>query len=243
MIENPAVSLEKPADKLLPEDFVLPVLSKLKLDHKKTNLISSLIFKFKKNHIVSMKISKYFVIPILALALTAAGCQKSSEQSAGSVQQNSATGKSYSPCELVLQEDFASYYPNEEIKIRQNDAEANVVGQKICFYGIGEDMKFVQISITSDADISAQTRAGGQSAESIYHQGQALLEETQTVQGIGDEAYYGGSGLGLGKGLTVLVKNKGVHFNVVVGLGFGNDDQTKHLEIENAIAKKVLERL
>lgn len=190
-----------------------------------------------------MKISQYIFIPALALALVATGCQKSSEQSAEGALQNAITGKSYNPCELVFQEDFVSYYPNEEIKITQNDAEANAVGQKICFYDVGDDMKFVQLSIISDADISSQVRAGGQSAESIYRQGKDLLEETQAVQGLGDEAYYGGSGLGLGKGLTVLVKNKDVHFNVVVGLGFGNDDQAKHLEIESAIAKKVLERL
>lgn len=104
-------------------------------------------------------------------------------------------------------------------------------------------MKFVQLSIVSDADMPEKTKAGGQNSEKIYTQGKDLLEDTQTVTGLGDEAYYGGSGLGLGKGLTVLVKGKGVHFNVVIGLGFGNDDQAKHLEIESAIAKKVLERL
>ncbi len=182
-----------------------------------------------------------FITFLAVLSFMAAGCQSTSP--AGGVLPGASSSQSYDPCELLQSSDFAAYYPGEDIQQTKHDTQANVVGQKICFYDIGDDMKFAQLSIVSDADMPEKTKAGGQNSEKIYAQGKDMLEDTQTVTGLGDEAYYGGSGLGLGKGLTVLVKNKGLHFNVVVGLGFGNDDQAKHLEIESSIAKKILERL
>jgi len=46
-----------------------------------------------------------------------------------------------------------------------------------------------------------------------------------------------------GAGLHVLLKSKGVLLDIQVGLGFGNTDMQKHIEIEKSLAHKVIQRL
>lgn len=98
-------------------------------------------------------------------------------------------------------------------------------------------MKFVQLSITSDAETKTMKTA------EQFENNRQFIENVKTVSEVGDGAYYGGSGLKAGAGLHVLVKNKGVLINIIVGLGFGNSDEQMHLEIEKSLAKKVVERL
>jgi hypothetical protein len=179
----------------------------------------------------------------LTVSLLGAGCGQTAEQT-GKPTEKTVFGKSYDPCALLTVADVQAYYPGETITVKDDQAkQPNAVGQRICFFDIGDDMKFVQLSMIQTADMSAAVRGGGQSAEKLYADEKQLVEATETITGLGDEAYYGGSGLGLGKGTHVLVRAKGLKFNIDIGLGFGNTDKQKHLDIENALAKKVLERL
>ena len=82
-----------------------------------------------------------------------------------------------------------------------------------------------------------------ETAGKLFNQTKALIKEAKVISNIGDDAYYGGSGLKLGAGLNVLVQAKGVSFTVDLGLGFGNKDDAKHIEIETKLAQKVLGRL
>lgn len=191
--------------------------------------------------------TKVILLSGIFVTLFGAGCGNGETPTAevkGSAE-NVVVGKAYDPCALLTLDDVKAFYPNEKITVKDDRSKTpNAVGQRICFYDIGDDMKFVQLSIIATADMSAAVRGSGQSAEKIFYDEKQLLEGTkETVTGLGVEAYYGGSGLGLGKGTHVLVKNKGVQFGIDIGLGFGNTDDQKHLDIESALAKKVLERL
>ncbi len=183
----------------------------------------------------------------LFVSLFGAGCGNTTAQTGSTVTkaiEKAVSAKVYDPCALLSADDVKAFYPNETITLKdEKSKEANVVGQRICFFDIGDDMKFVQLSIVQTAEMAANVRSGGQSAETIFAQEKQLVKDAEAVSGLGDEAYYGGSGLGLGKGTHVLVKGKGLKFNIDIGLGFGNTDKQKHMDIENALAKKVLERL
>jgi len=180
------------------------------------------------------------------ITLLGAGCGQIATQTkeAGQATKMPVASKSYDPCALLTADDVKAFYPDEKITLKDDKSkEANAVGQRICFFDIGDDMKFVQLSIIQTAEMSAAVRSGGQSAEKMFADEKLLVEKAEPVAGLGDEAYYGGSGLGLGKGTHVLVKGKGLKFSIDIGLGFGNTDKQKHLDIESALAKKVLERL
>jgi hypothetical protein len=151
-----------------------------------------------------------------------------------------AMSQAHDPCDLIKVEDMQQYFPGQEIKITRHDAKANAVGQKICYWSASEaEMKFVQLSISSNADM----KSGSVKVDELYENEKQMLDQTQPVSEIGDSAYYGGSGLKMGAGLHVLLKDKGVKLTIMVGLGTGNADDQKHIDIETALAKKVIERL
>lgn len=182
----------------------------------------------------------------LTISLLGAGCGQSATETkeTGQASKTPVAGKSYDPCALLTVDDVKAFYPNEKITVKDDKSSIpNPVGQRICFFDIGDDMKFVQLSMVQTADMAETVRSGGQSAEMMYSQEKELVKGAEAISGLGDEAYYGGSGLGLGKGTHVLVKSKDLEFSIDIGLGFGNTDKQKHLDIEGALAKKVLERL
>ncbi len=151
-----------------------------------------------------------------------------------------SNGQSYDPCELLTAADVEAQFSGKTATKSQHDKEANVVGQKICFYDLDPDeMIFAQLAITNGSDI----KAAGQTAKSLYDGVKEFADEVNSVQGLGTEAYYGGSGLKPGAGLHIYVAEKNVFFDVTVGLGFGNDDENAHLEIEKALAEKVINKL
>lgn len=154
--------------------------------------------------------------------------------------QTASTGQSYDPCELLSASDVEAQFSGKTATVSQHDKEANVVGQKICFYDLDpEEMVFAQLALTNGPDI----KAAGQTAKSLYDGVKEFAEDITPVQGLGTEAYYGGSGLKPGAGLHVYVAEKDVFFDLTVGLGFGNDDENTHLEIEKALAEKVINKL
>ena len=178
-------------------------------------------------------------LALLPLIFTLAGCS-------GAPDTNVPDGisVSYDPCTLLTADDVLSIFPGGTIVNTKHDTVANTVGQKICFYSADDaDMKFVQLSIITTGEINGSARAGGQSAENMFKGNKAFIQNPEAVTGLGDEAYYGGSGLGIGKGISVLVKNKEVTFTIDMGLGFGNTDKDAHVTKETELAKKVISRL
>ncbi|HEO98238.1 MAG TPA: hypothetical protein ENO02_02950 [Epsilonproteobacteria bacterium] len=148
------------------------------------------------------------------------------------------TSRIYDPCELLTIEDIQTFFPEATIKITTHDLKpANPLGMRRCFWEAGEeDMKFVQLAISSDAE--TRMKVADQFANN-----KEFMEHVEPVEGIGDESYYGGSGLKAGAGLHVLLRSKGVMLNITVGLGFGNADEQKHIEIEKSLAIKAIETI
>lgn len=146
--------------------------------------------------------------------------------------------KTYDPCEMLSMSDIEVLFPGSIIQITTHDKEsANPLGTRRCFWEVPDDMKFVQLSISTDAESKAMK------VSRQFEGNKAFIEGEKPITDVGDEAYYGGSGLKMGAGLHAIVKDKGVMLNVTVGLGRGNNDEQKHIEIETLLAKKVIEKL
>ncbi|NEX22155.1 hypothetical protein G3480_17900 [Thiorhodococcus mannitoliphagus] len=142
------------------------------------------------------------------------------------------------PCEMIRMSDIEALFPGERIQITTHDTEAaNPLGMRRCFWSAGEDMKFVQLSLTIDADSKAMN------IEQQFMNNKLYVQDAKDVPDVGDAAYYGGSGMRIGAGLHSIVKDKGVMLNVMVGLGLGDADDQRHIEIERSLAKKVIEKL
>ncbi|MGW8169371.1 MAG: hypothetical protein ACWGHH_05150 [Sulfurovaceae bacterium] len=184
----------------------------------------------------------------IGVAIFIAGCSnddsaKSKDNpinsSDSSVNLKDVSAKIYDPCEMLETKDIEEIFPGAKVKITTHDTvPANPLGMKRCFWDASEDdMKFVQLTISSDAETKVMA------VDKQFENNRQFIENAKSISGIGDEAYYGGSGLKAGAGLHVLVKNKGVLLGVQVGLGFGNTDEQKHIDIEKSLAHKVIQRL
>jgi hypothetical protein len=198
-----------------------------------------------------MKIQKTVVLSLLLAALLLGACSRQNLVSTNNNENDTEpkqerteqkTTASKDPC-LLEKNEVAKFFPGGNITITTRDSEPNPVGQKICFYDASEDdMLFAQISVQRTQDMAAELKKSGANAQTMFESTKSYLDNTTEISGIGKEAYYGGSGLTLGAGLNVLV-NKDVSFNIMVGLGFGNNDQQKHLEIEKEMALTIMERI
>lgn len=178
---------------------------------------------------------------ILSAIFVLSACSTSSPEEPAKV----SNVKSYDPCQLLTEADVLELFPNGEITLDQHDMEPNPVGMKICFYSTSsEDQSFAQLAVTNAADAPAGIVNSG-SLRPLYESELEFLEpaDIQEVAGLGTNAYYGGSGLKPGAGLHVLDDAHGVKLDITVGLGFGNDDEAAHLNIEKSIAEKALSRL
>lgn len=193
------------------------------------------------------RISTKFLM-MLGIAISFAACSNddsvkskdnSINSSDSSMSLKDVPSKVYDPCQMLEIKDIEEIFPGANIKITTHDTvPANPLGMKRCFWDASaDDMKFVQLTISSDAETKVMA------VDKQFENNRQFIVNAKSISGIGDEAYYGGSGLKAGAGLHVLLKNKGVLLGVQVGLGFGNTDVQKHIEIEKSLAHKVIQRL
>lgn len=176
----------------------------------------------------------------VTLALCAVGLSLGCGDDSSDPAQTPAAGKKYDPCVLLTQQDAETALSQTLKNTKHNTEAINATGQKICYYEetSGTTMVFAQLSLNEQASMT-----NGMSAEQLYETMKAAVTAPTTVAGVGDEAYYGGSGLKLGAGLTTLVKSKGVVINVMVGLGTGNTDEAAHLAMEKELTLDAISRL
>ncbi|MDD5359942.1 MAG: hypothetical protein PHI79_03155 [Sulfurovaceae bacterium] len=181
----------------------------------------------------------FFVIAGMSVFFTGCFDDDSAKSKDETINHSDNSAKVYDPCEMLTSKDIQEIFPGANIKITTHDKEAaNPLGMRRCYWEASEgDMKFVQLTVSSDAESKAMK------VDKQFENNRQYIQNVKSVSEIGDGAYYGGSGLKLGAGLHVLVKNKGVLLGVQVGLGFGNSDEQKHLEIEKSLAEKVVQRL
>lgn len=113
---------------------------------------------------------------------------------------------------------------------------ANPMGQSVCYFDIPAGMKirFAQLQmVRSDWAAKAGTNWD---ASSLFTNNMSFLDGLQDVSGIGETAYWGGSGLKLGAGLHVLEQD--VYITVQAATG----DEQSSLETAKSLARLVLEK-
>lgn len=190
--------------------------------------------------------AKLLMMLCIAISLVACSNDDSAKSIDNSINSNDssinlkdASAKVYDPCKMLETKDIEEIFPGANVKITTHDTvPANPLGMRSCFWeASADDMKFVQLTISSDAEATVMP------VNKQFENSRQFIENAISISGIGDGAYYGGSGLKAGAGLHVLVNYKGVLLSVQVGLGFGNTDEQKHIEIEKSLAHKVIQRL
>ena len=91
------------------------------------------------------------------------------------------------------------------------------MGQSICFFSLSQELplRFVQLQMMRS---EWGKRSGtGWDAASLFTNNMDFLETAQPVAGIGEKAYWGGSGMKLGAGLHVLGGD--TYFTMLVAAG------------------------
>ena len=188
------------------------------------------------------------IFAILVLVLSA--CSSSENEKASSTSENKAVTSSstssrpFNSCDLLDKADIERFFPGTTVKItQQGDKATEGIGMRVCFYNLSpNDMKFIQTGLFRTSDLTPELIKAGRTAGKIFSLNKEIVEDRLPVKGLGQEAWYGGSGLKAGAGLHVLV-DENTALDVNVGLGIGNADQAAHIEKEKAIARLIIARL
>lgn len=111
---------------------------------------------------------------------------------------------------------------------------ANPLGQTICYFDMttGTKMRFAQVQMVRSAWASHDWTAG-----SLFENNMSYLSDKQEISGVGDKAYWGGSGIKLGAGLHVLQGD--VYFTVSAASGDEQVDLQKTKELATLILAKI----
>lgn len=181
----------------------------------------------------TMKIWKWAIMLAAGLLLAGVAACGDDEEKASSL-----SGGVLDPCLLISQEDAAAALGGP-VKAGQLKSAANPLGQSLCYYeGQGENaVGFVQISLVATQNMNANLRESGYTAAKLFVDSKKLLGKPKAISGLGDEAFWGGSGLKAGAGLHVLAKN--AYLNITVASG----KDERNLEAAKQLAEKALKRL
>lgn len=114
---------------------------------------------------------------------------------------------------------------------------ANPMGQSICFFDIPSDtaVRFAQLQMVR----SGWAKRSGKNweAPALFKNNMSFLDGLEKIAGIGDKAYWGGSGLKLGAGLHVLYKDS--YFTVQAATG----DPKLNLEKSKTLAEFIIKKI
>jgi len=113
---------------------------------------------------------------------------------------------------------------------------ANPMGQSVCFFDIPSDtaVRFAQLQMFRTG---WGKKGGPWDASSLFKNNMSYLDSLQEISGIGEKAYWGGSGLKLGAGLHVLLKD--TYFTVQAATG----DPDGNLEKAKALARLIIKKI
>ncbi len=164
---------------------------------------------------------RFAVVLILALGLLAASGA-------------SQPAKALTACDFIDQA-TAQQILGLPVKAQPKTNGPNPIGQTTCFYEPTDDslMRFVQISFT----FPPEKMRAHMSADKLYDNSRQMVDSAEDISGIGDKAFWGGTGMKMGAGLTVL---KGQYmFNVMIAVG----DEAKSKALSMDLAKKIAAKL
>ncbi len=193
----------------------------------------------------------HLLLASLLLLLALSACSSSDSEPAGSspakegVKTAARQNQAFDSCSLLTAADIHEFFPGASIEITKHGSEVSQesLGSRVCFYELSkDDMVFIQTIVYRTRDMNRDLQEAGRTAESNYLASKEYADGRIQVEGLGKDAYYGGSGLRAFSGLHVLV-DRDTALNVSVGLGRGNQDDQAHLKIEKALAQKMISRL
>jgi hypothetical protein len=110
-----------------------------------------------------------------------------------------------------------------------NRLAANPMGESVCFFDIpaGMKLRYAQLQMVRSA---WATRAGSNwNARSLFENNMIFLSDLKEINGIGEKAYWAGSGMKMGAGLHVL--HEDTSFTVDVASGDEQNDLEKAKEL------------
>ncbi len=117
---------------------------------------------------------------------------------------------------------------------------ANPMGQNICFFDIpaGMTMRFAQLQMVR----SPWAAAAGTNwdAGSLFENNMSFLSDLQEISGIGEKAYWGGSGMKMGAGLHVLRGDS--YFTIQATAGDEQDNLRKATELAALVLANIDQR-
>ena len=142
------------------------------------------------------------------------------------------------PCRLVTRAEAAQAL-GQEVGPAEHRVTGNALGQVICLYpAVREgELHFVQLSVVRDQGLAPDLLRAGYSAARLFADTRRLLKGVRAVEGLGVEAFWGGSGLKAGAGLHLLAA--GVYLNLTVASG----DPRRDLAAARELAARILQRL
>jgi hypothetical protein len=135
-------------------------------------------------------------------------------------------------CDYLTKDQVATVMGNDVGEMERH--EPNPMGQNICFFDIpaGTKMRFAQLQMVRSA--WAADAGTNWNARSLFENNMSFLSDLQEISGVGETAYWGGSGMKMGAGLHVLYGD--TYFTVQAATG----DEQNNLQKAKELAGLVL---
>lgn len=142
------------------------------------------------------------------------------------------------PCSLLMPDEIEDELG---ISLGESSFEAadNPIGEMICiFHGVDDgDFPVVRLVVVFNEGMEAFLRENGYTVDHLYAGRNVSDRYTKPVADIGDEAFWGGSGVELWNGLHVLL------WDVYLQIDVNSGDEKTDLEAAQKLAIIALERL
>ncbi len=142
------------------------------------------------------------------------------------------------PCSLLMSDEIEDELG---IQLGESSFEAadNPIGEMICtFHGVDEDdLPVVRLVLVFNEGMEGFLRQNGYSVDHLFAGRNVSDRYTKPVADIGDEAFWGGSGVELWNGLHVLL------WDVYLQIDVNSGDEGNDLEAAQKLALIALERL
>jgi len=147
----------------------------------------------------------------------------------------SALGAGDHACDYLSKDEVAAVLAAEMGEVQAQPA--NPMGQSICFFDIPADMavRFAQLQMVRTAWAERSGKAWD--APSLFENNMSFLDNLQEIAGIGEKAYWGGSGMKLGAGLHILYKD--AYFTIQAATGDEENNLRKAKELAAVVLKKI----
>jgi hypothetical protein len=146
-----------------------------------------------------------------------------------------ALGSGDHACDYLTKNEVAAVLAAELGEVQAQPA--NPMGQSVCFFDIPADMavRFAQLQMVRSG--WAERGGKGWSAPTLFESNMSYLDNLQEIAGIGEKAYWGGSGMKLGAGLHVLYKD--AYFTIQAATGDEQINLQKAKELAAVVLKKI----